>query len=389
MNQKTRSVDLVGLRQKIDAIDEKLVRLIGERASAAALVGAWKRRHGLPVYDQKREAAVLSHVKTLNQSPGLPAASIQTIFASIIKECREYEETSHRIGLAPELKEFTISVIGLGLMGTSFVRALKAAKPDIRMIGYDPKPATKQAVDHLCSSARGALNADLIILALPVRAIIRLLKKEHAFFRPNSVILDFGSTKREICRTAWNVLPRDVTFIGGHPLAGKAVSGAANSDPRLFRCQPFVLVPELTARTRPPARLSALEIARQLVLAIGAVPVIMKPEQHDRCLAATSHLPQFLSVALALSARKLLKEDPILHGPAFLEMTRLAESDYRMWKDIASTNSDFLETALSAQMQELAKIRAAVAKTGFKTQFDEARRFRQAFTGSTNSRKKL
>jgi len=374
---------LAGLRQKIDAIDEKLVRLIGERARAAALVGAWKRRHGVPVYDQQREAAVLSRVETLNQGSGLPAASIQNIFANIIKECREYEEAaSHQIGLAPELKNFTISVLGLGLMGTSFVRALKAAEPDIRIIGYDARPASPRAVDHLCSSPRGALNADLVILALPVQAIIRLLNKEHAFFRPNSIILDLGSTKREICRTAWKVLPRDVTFLGGHPLAGKCVSGAANSDPRIFWGKPFVLVPEPRARTSPPGRLSPFEIARQFVLAIGAIPVVMKPEEHDRCLAVTSHVPQFLSVALALNARKLLKGKPVLHGPAFLDMTRLAESDYRMWKDIAATNSDFIRAVLSAQMQELAEIRAVIAKTGFKTRFDEARRFRQALTGS-------
>lgn len=369
------------LRRRIDAIDSKIVELLGLRAQAVLEVGAWKRARGVPIRDPVREAAVLDRVSARSRGP-LPPEVVRSIYATLVRECREFEDraTHHGTEGVRSARGLggvrTVSIVGLGLMGASFALALRSSGARVKISGYDKRaPASlkkRGVVDELCASVENALQADVVILALPVERIRALIREKARSFRPGSVVLDLGSTKRGICRLAWSSLPAGVSFIGGHPLAGKSAAGAENAEAGLFSGRPFVLVAggmdwKLGER-----------VAVALVRAVGATPVMLDAEAHDRMLAATSHLPQMLSVALALSAEKMTRGKTVLSGPAFRDLTRLALSDYQMWKEIAEANSDFIDEALGCYIRTLASLRKSIRRGNFKREFSRAKRFRKA-----------
>ena len=148
-------------------------------------------------------------------------------------------------------------------------------------------------VDHATADLReGVADADVVVLATPVRSIIDMLEQRlGAWLRSNTLLLDLGSTKQSIGR-AMRDLPIGILAVGGHPMTGRELSGLEASDATLYRGRPFVLCPN--RRTTP----SALLRARSLVRALGAIPIEMDAERHDRVVAAISHLPYLLSTAL-------------------------------------------------------------------------------------------
>lgn len=367
-------LSLQHLRQRINDLDARLVRLVNRRARLAGRIGHLKRKRGLPILDRDREAYVLKRISGFNPGP-ISERSLRRLFGGLIRDCRLLEE--REISSENWKKNFgspTISILGLGLIGASFALALKSRIRGCRVIGYDvKKPSMANLVDRFVTNPEQALKADIVILAMPVRSIIRFLERYGRDFRAGSLVMDMGSTKRRICSVAQAELPADVFFIGGHPLAGKAVAGARNADEDLFENKPFVLVPG--GKGRLPA--AKLKMARALVSSVGAIPIMMDAGTHDNVLAATSHLPNMVSVALALAAESLLNRRKPVSGPAFHEMTRLALSDYGVWSDIAATNKDFLLRALRTYQRAFSTLSRAIRSGQFRRDFDRARRFRQ------------
>jgi prephenate dehydrogenase/chorismate mutase len=363
------------LRRRIDRLNERLVQLINQRAKLAVKIGALKRKHGLPINDSVRENFILEHISRINPGP-LSGNSVRRIMGELISACRHIEEEENPLkSWAQKLGTPTISICGLGLIGASLALALRARKRSCRLVGYDTRAVGKTSyVDSFSTNPSMALKTDIIILALPVHAIIEFIKRYARKIAPGTLVMDMGSTKRDIYDTAKRALPRTVYFIGGHPLAGKASSGAKNADADLFEQRPFVLVPGY----RLPA--SKLTMAKTLVSGVGAIPVVMDAEKHDQMVAATSHLPNLASVALSLSAESLLNGKEVVSGPGFQDMTRLALSDYTLWKDIASTNKDFVIKALTRHQEILSGLIRAVRRGRFQKEFDRARRFRQRVT---------
>ncbi len=190
-----------------------------------------------------------------------------------------------------------LAVVGLGLMGGSLALALRPYCQTITGIelneaarGYaQQQGVVDQTTDDLRA---GVAEADAVILAAPVRAIISLTRgRIGSYLRSNTLLIDIGSTKEDIC-DAMGTLPIGIQAVGGHPMTGKESSGVEASDAALFHHRPFVLC--ATRRTTPAARLRALA----LIEAIGAVPIEMDAHKHDRVVAAISHLPYLLSAAL-------------------------------------------------------------------------------------------
>jgi prephenate dehydrogenase len=253
-----------------------------------------------------------------------------------------------------------LAVVGLGLMGGSLALALRPFADTVT--GIDPDEETRafavsnQIVDQATEDLReGVDQADVVILAAPVRTIIQMVRgRIGAYLRANTLLIDIGSTKEDICN-AMGLLPIGVGAVGGHPMAGKEMNGIEASDAALYKDRPFVLCP--TRRTTPASRLRALA----LVEAIQAIPIEMDAHQHDRVVAAISHLPYLLSAALvATVAEQGQKDESVwkLAAGGFRDMSRLAAQDLNMMGDILSTNTEAVATLLAHFRMQLAMIEA-------------------------------
>ena len=248
-----------------------------------------------------------------------------------------------------------IAIAGLGLMGGSLALALRGHCREL--VGVDPDPVTLEfarqhnVVDR-CVEFEAALDADLLILAAPVRAILGLLARlpARAADAPTLVVMDLGSTKSVIA-AAMQALPSGYDPLGGHPMCGKEVSGLAHAEAGLFLGKVFVLSP--LDRTTG----AALGLAQELVASVGARAVRLAAERHDRLAAASSHLPYVVSAALVRAAESL-EDDQVweLAASGFRDTSRLAASDVTMMTDILLTNRRAILDALARNQAELAAL---------------------------------
>lgn len=256
----------------------------------------------------------------------------------------------------------SVTVVGCGLIGASFALALKRAGACRRVAGWDTDPlaleaATKVgAIDEVDEAfARGTVSrADLVYLAAPVGQIVEHLRGRARHFKPGAVVTDAGSTKSEVCRAAREQLPRGWRFVGGHPVAGSHLGGAAHAREDLFDGAPYVLT---EAEDSADAE-AAGALAGTLGL-LGARVRVMSPDEHDRALALVSHLPQLVSCALASAVEGRADSDSLadLAGAGYRDTTRLAASPWGVWRDILSTNAGGVADALDPLIAALAAAR--------------------------------
>jgi prephenate dehydrogenase len=175
-----------------------------------------------------------------------------------------------------------------------------------------------------------------------------------------------GSTKTSITAQALLHLRR-CQFLGGHPLAGKETTGVNSAEPQLFRGRKYVVTPRSAAELSTPAASNFLNWLDK----IGAVRVVMDAAQHDRAVAYTSHLPQLVATALAVSL-KSTEPNTDVFGPGLLDMTRLAMSPFSIWKDILQTNSQEIKNALESYITVLQRFREVAATADMQREFDNA-----------------
>lgn len=249
-----------------------------------------------------------------------------------------------------------LTVVGPGLIGGSLAMALRERAETITIVDINPDTRAYALdtgiADHATDDLKaGVAEAETVILAAPVRSILDMLRKRiGSYLRSNTLVIDVGSTKHDICE-AMALLPVGVGAIGGHPMTGKENSGLRAADPAIFQGRPFVLCP--TRRTTPAARLRALS----LVEAIGAELIEMESDRHDRIVAGISHLPYMLSASLvATIAREAQQDDAFwrLAAGGFRDTSRLAASDIKMMGDILSTNARAVATLLAMFRVQLA-----------------------------------
>jgi prephenate dehydrogenase len=247
-----------------------------------------------------------------------------------------------------------------------------------QVIGVARRPDTvRQALargiaDHVTTDlADGIAGADVIVLATPVRTILRQLGQLAALPLSSCLLLDLGSTKVEIV-AAMEALPAQVQPIGAHPMCGKETAGLAVAESTLYVGAPWALVP--LPRSSP----HALALARDLAVAVGARPLVVDAERHDRLVAVISHLPYSLAVALMLAAAQTGAQDGLvweLAASGFRDTSRLAASDVTMMLDIMLTNRAAVADALrqaSAHMNHLADSLAAGDEQAVQVMLDAA-----------------
>jgi len=245
------------------------------------------------------------------------------------------------------LDEADFTIVGLGLMGASLAAALRPHCRSIFGIDTDPEAVSWARSQGWIDEgdvnlAEDALRSSVIILATPVRAILDWLDRIAPHLAPGTLVTDLGSTKSEVCHKM-EVLPASIQAIGGHPLCGRETPGAQNADPHLFVGRAFVLCP------LPGTQATTLQFMQTMVQAIGAYPLLMDAQTHDRLVAITSHLPYLLACALVNTAANQAESDPNLWQVAasgFRDTSRLAASEVTMMLDILLTNRENILTAL-------------------------------------------
>src|SRR5262245_27731215 len=233
----------------------------------------------------------------------------------------------------------TVTIYGTGLVGGSLALALRGAYPQIRIAGVDKPEVLERAKRLKIIDSPEPQPADLVVLATPVGEILKLIDQFHS---QETLVTDVGSTKATICIKAERF---SVRFVGGHPMAGLERSGPEAATPELFRDAPYFLCP---VKSTPDG---ALEAMTNIAKAIGAVPLEISPEDHDRLVARISHLPQVLSTLLAAQTGDV--QD--MAGPGLRSMTRLAGSPFHVWRDIFKTSS-FLPHELQSFIDGLQRI---------------------------------
>lgn len=248
-----------------------------------------------------------------------------------------------------------VAIIGLGLIGGSIALAAREIWPSGLVIAVDNKDVLEQAmVKHAIDVAADELyviaDADLVILAAPVRQNLELLGQLEEHVGKAAVVTDVGSTKRAIVDAARR-LPARFTFVGGHPMGGAPRGGfdAARSD--LFNGRPWIFTPHNDASG------GALEKLYAFASALGAVPKTMGAAEHDRVLALLSHLPQLAASALMDVIGAGAADALPLAGRGLVDTTRLAASPPGIWRDIAATNADHIRPALDALIARLTELR--------------------------------
>jgi len=279
-----------------------------------------------------------------------------------------------------------IGIVGLGLIGGSIALKARELWPTSLVIAVDDKEVLEtamrlHAIDVAADDLIVLAEADLVVLAAPVRQNILLLEKLDEHVRQPAVVTDTGSTKREIVAAA-RALPPRFTFIGGHPLAGAARGGLEHARPDLFTGRPWLLTPDRieSAHMRGPA--DAVDKLSAFVTALGATPRLLGVDAHDRMLAFLSHLPQFTASALMQVVGDEVGPDGLaLAGRGLADTTRLASSPADIWTDIAATNADEIGQALNALIAVLESMRTDLSSGDRIAEvFNTAARWRERLT---------
>jgi prephenate dehydrogenase len=259
-----------------------------------------------------------------------------------------------------------ISIVGMGLIGTSIGMALRSA-PDrdsplgpITITGYDQdRRRTADARGRLAIDRESVTLADavreaqLIVVAVPVQQVREILLSLATLAAPGAVITDVSSTKADVLAWAREILPQTIDMIGGHPMAGREKSGPAAADAGLFNEAIYCLCPSTTAREQ------SIALVEAMVKQIGAKIYFIDPVEHDAYVAGVSHLPFLLSAALVEVTSKSAgwREMAPLAAGGFRDMTRLASGDAAMHRDICMTNRDALVSWINQTVTELLTLR--------------------------------
>jgi prephenate dehydrogenase len=256
-----------------------------------------------------------------------------------------------------------VTIVGIGLLGSSLGLALKRLSPAPRVIGCDlsgdarREASSKRAVDRATSNVVDAVQgSDLVVLATPVRAIELVMEEIAPVLAPGTVVTDTGSTKRQIVDWAARYLPQNVSFVGGHPMTGRTTAGTPGPAAELFENAVYCI------STPPSAEAKAVENIVKMVEALGSTPYFVEPDEHDGLVASVSHLPYVVSTAIMRIAAtdRGWREAKTIAAGGFATATHLTDGNPRMFADICLTNREQVARQLSRLIDELADLREAV-----------------------------
>ena len=258
----------------------------------------------------------------------------------------------------------TIAIVGTGLIGTSLALAIKQSNLQVDVVGTDydqsarsgaqKSGAFKKVESNLSNAIRGA---DVVIYATPVLAMREMMEASVNDFEEGCVVTDVGSSKKVVIEWADEILPESVSFVGGHPMAGKELSGPTNADGDLFKGKAYCIIPSVTAEK------SAVSSVTTLAESIRAKPFFIGVDEHDSFVAAVSHLPFMMSVALMGTASKSANWEDIaqLASSGFASLSRLASGDPIMHRDICVSNPKPIVAWMDAYIREMYDLRNMLA----------------------------
>ena len=272
-----------------------------------------------------------------------------------------------------------VSILGSGLIGGSFARALRKYTPDMYIAAWDRPEVILEArkagaIDEGFFEALDPAirRADLIYIALPIGMTLDILPDLAQHAPPHALVTDAGSTKMRIWQAATELFVEEVgpIFLAGHPMAGREVSGFAHADADLFQNSTYALVGRADDTHDP--RIQAFV---KIVEKVGARPLWLGAQQHDYAVGLASHLPQLAAVALGSFLYDHLDENglPItLAGPGLRDSLRLAGSPYSTWRDIVLTNRDVLSAALDLLARRIEDLRERLGSRDLEADFEAA-----------------
>lgn len=250
-----------------------------------------------------------------------------------------------------------IHIIGLGLLGGSFALALKKAKPEIKFTGYDSNPQNQEDAIALgiIEEAIGKpdKDTDVIVLATPANTLSSLLSKTLDEIGPNTLLMDFGSTKEALCKSVEDH-PKREQYLAGHPIAGTEYSGPKAAKEDLLDKKVFIICE--MEKTNIHLKGMAYEILEALNMKLR----FMDPEEHDRHLAFVSHLSHISSFMLGKTVLDKMEDEKNIFdmaGSGFASTVRLAKSSPAMWAPIMQENKKNILDAMSLYIASLSKFR--------------------------------
>jgi len=278
-----------------------------------------------------------------------------------------------------------VAIVGLGLIGGSFGLAVRRRSPDIEVVGVTRSGATaeaavaREAVERASTSLADIAGSDLVVLACPLGVQRQVLEDCVPHLAEGTRVTDVGSVKGEVVRHAHRVLdPGRNPFLGGHPMAGREVGGVENAEASLFEDRVWVFTPMPAGWTSDPAVSITNERAGvrggywpdafgdlvDLVRNLGARPLSLSPETHDRYVALVSHLPFLMSSAIldAAAASQSWEQAQWLASSGFRDVTRLAGGDPDMYTAIVAQNRDAVLDGIASLHGALERIEAAISR---------------------------
>ncbi len=282
------------------------------------------------------------------------------------------------------LHPLRVAVVGLGLMGASLAGALRGKCA--RVIGVARRAEVVETAlargfvdEGTTDLLAGVRAADVVVLSTPVRVIVQQLAEIAPHLRPGCVVMDLGSTKKEIAAAMDRLLPESVQPLGAHPMCGKETSGIEVAEVTLYQEHTFILTP--LPRTSP----ETLALGAALAEAVGAKPLVLDADRQDYLVGTVSHLPYLLACALVATADATTSKDPaawkIVAG-GFRDTSRVAGSDVTMMLDILMTNRDHVLAAVRECETQLRRLADLVA-------VGDEDALRDALTTIRNTRKEM
>lgn len=279
----------------------------------------------------------------------------------------------------------TVVIAGVGLIGGSIGLGLRQRGLARKVIGFDRDPAVLDAATGIGAIDEARLEpgpwlaaVDLVVLATPTQALGGLAASLLPHLRPTAIVTDVGSVKRPVLAALHGLIGKGANrprFVGGHPMAGSERAGVLNADAALLENAVWVLTP--TAETDA----AALAMVRGFVERLGARPIEIAAEQHDRLVATVSHLPYLAAIALTglVDGGEDRSLKMLLAAGGFRDLTRVASGDPRMSRDMVADNADAIRSALAAFRTELDAIEAIIdAPVDLLERAESAKRARDA-----------
>jgi prephenate dehydrogenase len=284
------------------------------------------------------------------------------------------------------LRNLTLGFVGLGLIGGSIAKAMRRVYPDFKIIGFNRSEAPRLAAvaDGTCNITTDVVDqtfgeCDYIFLCTPVEHNLAYLKTIQEIMKPDCIITDVGSVKENIYNEIIH-LGLESNFIGGHPMAGSEKTGYENTNDRLCENAYYALTPT------PQVAQERVDELIELANGIGAIPVVLTPDEHDRVVAGISHLPHLIAASLVNLVRDSDSSAgtmKLIAAGGFKDITRIASSSPDMWEQICMTNQqnisgflqDYVNSLLSVKKDIDAGNGAAIHQL-----FEESRAYRDSFS---------